>query len=137
MKRKELHSNAISVERFLRNYCLFMPYTDLLELEKEAYDLLDMYHIIDGETFDNLCRSNIKTLRTQLMNFGIKTRGASFDMINIGDILVGDVIVVTDHSGNIFAFDWSINNELIDNGFSDRPQKKLKRSEKNGKHKRK
>ena len=114
-----------------------MPYTDLLELEKEAYDLLDMYHIIDGETFDNLCRSNIKTLRTQLMNFGIKTRGASFDMINIGDILVGDVIVVTDHSGNIFAFDWSINNELFDNGFSDRPQKKLKRSEKNGKHKRK
>lgn len=137
MKKKELRANAISVERFLRNYCFLMPYSELLGLETEAYTILDMYRIIDNKAFDNLRNANIKTLRMQLMDLGIKTRGANFDDINVCDILVGNVIVVSDHHGNIFAFDWSIHNELFNSEFCEEKTLKLKRSEKNGKRKRK
>jgi len=136
MKGKDLRANAISVEKFLRNYCLLMPYPELLGLEKEAYNLLEMYHIVDGQVFETFCSLNINTLRLELKNLGIKTRGVSFESVKVGDILTGDVLVVSDHYGNIFAFDWMKHNDFLNNEICDEKPKILKRSDKNDKYKR-
>lgn len=112
MKRRDLISQAISVDRFLRDYCGFITPLELKDLETFGITPFTDYRVISIDELEKFKRLDIFSLRDELRHLGIKIKSLSKEEIDYADVVLGNVLVVTDHYGKSLYFDWTYYNFL-------------------------